>query len=42
MGLTACVDLKSGTATVDGVNMPDDAALKEAVEDLGFDVTEIQ
>ena len=42
MGLNVTVELKSGIATVDGANMPADAVLKETVEDLGFDVTEIR
>ncbi len=42
MGLTVTVELKKGIATVDGTNIPENAALREAVEDLGFDVTDIQ
>ena len=42
MGLNVTVELKSGIATVDGASIPSDAELREAVEDLGFDVTEIR
>ena len=42
LGLTVTVELKSGIATVDGASIPADAELREAVEDLGFDVAEIK
>ena len=42
LGLTVTVELKGGSATVDGANIPEDAVLKETVEDLGFDVAEIK
>ena len=42
LGLTVTVELKSGIVTVDGASIPDDAELREAVEDLGFDVTDIK
>lgn len=42
LGLNVNVDLQSGIATVDSANMPEDAALRETVEDLGFDVVEIK
>lgn len=42
LGLTVSVNLESGTATVDGANIPEDAILRETVEDLGFDVISIE
>ena len=36
------VDLKAGTATVESENILDDAALRGAVEDLGFDCLSIE
>ena len=41
LGLTVSVSLESGTATVEGANIPD-ATLRETVEDLGFDVISIE
>ena len=41
LGLTANVKLPEGTATVEGADVAD-AKLKEAVEDLGFDVVSIE
>ncbi len=40
-GAEVIVDLEGGKATVESANEIADAALKEAVEDLGFDVTAI-
>lgn len=40
-GAEVAVDLEGGKATVESANEIADAALKEAVEDLGFDVTAI-
>lgn len=37
-GVSAQVDLKSGTATVQGSTLPDDAKLTEAVEQAGYKV----
>ena len=37
-GVTAQVDLQSGTATVQGSTLPDDAKLTEAVEQAGYKV----
>jgi len=42
LGLCVTVELKSGIATVDGADIPDDSVLRETVEDLGFDVVEIK
>ncbi len=42
LGLDVKVDLNGGFAVVDGANIPADEVLKETVEDLGFDVTEIK
>lgn len=42
LGLEVKIDLAAGIATVDGSAMPSDVVLKETVEDLGFDVTEIK
>ena len=40
LGENPKIDLKNGIAVVDGTNS--DADLKNAVEDLGFDVVEIK
>lgn len=40
LGLSVSVSLPEGTAQVEG-NLPSDAILKAAVEDLGFDVISI-
>lgn len=40
LGCTVSVDLKAGTAVVEAASL-DDASLKNAVEDLGFDVLSI-
>ncbi len=40
-GAEVAVDLEGGKATVESANEIADAALTEAVEDLGFDVTAI-
>lgn len=37
-GVAAQVDLQSGTATVQGNTLPDDAKLTEAVEQAGYKV----
>ena len=36
------VDLKAGTAAVESEALPDDAALRAAIEDLGFDCLSIE
>ena len=36
------VDLKAGTAVVESEALPDDAALRAAIEDLGFDCLSIE
>ena len=35
-------DLKAGTAVVESEALPDDAALRAAIEDLGFDCLSIE
>ena len=42
LGLCANVDLDSGVAFAEGTNMPEDAVLRDAVEALGFEVTNIK
>ncbi len=42
LGLKANVTLADGIAAVEGDNIPDDKILRDAVEDLGFDVIEIK
>ena len=42
LGLNVTVELNTGIAAVDGANIPADDVLREAVEDLGFDVAEIK
>lgn len=41
-GVSATVDLEAKTATVESAAMPADALLKKAVEDAGYQVTEIR
>lgn len=40
LGISVCVELSENAAYVEG-NLPSDDILKNTVEDLGFDVTEI-
>lgn len=42
LGLKANVTLADGIATVEGDNIPEDKVLRDAVEDLGFEVVEIK
>ena len=42
LGLFVSVDLAAATAVVEADTLPDDSVLRETVEDLGFDVTEIK
>lgn len=42
LGLNVDVSLKDGTAAVSADTLPEDSVLRETVEDLGFDVTEIK
>ncbi len=42
LGLSVKVDLNTASAAVDGDSIPDERVLRETVEDLGFDVTEIK
>ena len=41
-GVAAQVDLASGTATVTGAQLPEDAKLTEAVEQAGYKVVGLQ
>ncbi len=42
LGLIVNVNFESGTATVDGAVIPEDAVIRSTVEDLGFDVASIE
>ena len=42
LGLKASVALPDGIAVVEGDNIPDDKVLRDAIEDLGFEVVEIK
>ncbi len=42
LGVKANATLPDGIATVEGDSIPEDKVLREAIEDLGFDVTEIK
>lgn len=42
LGLTVTVNLAGGCAEVSADTLPEDSVLRETVEDLGFDVTEIK
>ena len=42
LGLKANVTLPDGIAAIEGENIPADDVLRDAVEDLGFEVIEIK
>ncbi len=42
LGLSVQIDLSAAVAVVEADTLPSDAVLRETVEDLGFDVTDIK